>query len=243
MKTKQHIHLSFNRRHALAVLLIFAVLAAGCNGDREEPAPPVKPATGFTFFDLGAESVYSKALRKKLESELGSDAIATRTIIDLSINYQGFLQAHFPDLHDFNLRLNNTTGARVEHNTTKLMYRYPHRNNRPFRNVELMFSNYTQKPLLFIVRTDKQESTILNTLIDKYGEPVIHQWGETQGMSHHWQKGKDILILSQSLNRIGNPEFHIHIYFVNNMNELLSTEKKEALKREQERKRMGREAF
>lgn len=243
MKIKQHTYLSFNQKLSLMAILMVAILAAGCSGDREEPASPIKPASGFTFFDLGAESVYSKALRKKLEAELGSDAIATRTLIDLAINYQGFLKAYFPDLHDFNLRLNNTTGGRVEHNTTKLMYRYPHRNNRPFKNVELMFSNYTRHPLYFKILANKEGSAIITAFKEKYGDPETIDWQARGGTTHYWSKNNELLAVSITNDRFGDPQYLITIYYQENIAQLLETEEAERQKRAEERQKAGKKAF
>lgn len=202
----------------------------------------VQPET-FTFFNIGTNTVLTETLRESLSEKLGSESVAQWSTIDLSMNFRGFLEKYSKELYALNAELNDASGARIEHNTITLTYRYPLKDETIFNYIRLMFSNYTQRPLLFIVRADKQGSTILNTLIEKYGKPVTYKWDSHQGISHHWQKGKDVLILSQSFNRIGHPEFYIHIYYVNNINELLLAEKKEALKQERERKRMGREAF
>ena len=197
----------------------------------------------FTFFDISTDTALTETIRKTLSDQLGSETVAESSPIDLSMNYQGFLQKYSKELSELNYKLNDTTGARIEHNTFTLTYRYPPKDKTLFDYVRLMFSNYSKKPLLFIISAEKEASTILDTLIAKYGEPKINNWDEKQGVSYHWQKGEDILILSQSLNRIGNPEFNIHIYFEHNINELLLTEKREVLKKEQEQRRVDREAF
>ena len=154
-----------------------------------------------------------------------------------------FLSRSEKKLSELNFELNDTSGARIEHNTLTLTYRYPPKDKILFDYVRLMFSNYAKKPLLFIIKAENEGSTILNTLTAKYGEPKINNWDNKEGVSYHWQKGEDVLIFSQSSNRIGNPEFNIHIYFVNNLNELLLTEKEEALKQERDRKQADKNAF
>jgi len=197
----------------------------------------------FTFFDIGTNTLLTEALREALSGKLGDETIVKRSPIDLSMNYRGFLQQYAGQLYDLNIALNDPSGARIEHNATILTYRYPPKDRTAFDFISLMFSNYSHKPLVFVIRAGKESLTILNVLTSKYGEPKIHQWEKHQGKSYHWQKGKDVLILSSTVNRIGHPEFSIHIYFVNNIEELIVTEKKEALKLEQERKQIDREAF
>ena len=107
------------------------------------------PSDSFTFFNLSKQSILSKSVRSDLNQKLGRDATEYRSIIDLDINYYGFLQKYFPSLYELNQNLNSPAGERIEHNTVKLMYRYARKENIPFDYVELVFSNYSQHPLLF----------------------------------------------------------------------------------------------
>jgi hypothetical protein len=243
MKIKYYIYRLGSPKLYAVPLLLLAFFLGGCGGDGDDPAAPIKPSSGFTFFDLGAESVYSKALRKKLETELGSDAISTRTLIDLSINYPDFLKIYFPKLHDFNLRLNNTTGARIEHNTTKLMYRYPHRNNRPFKNVELMFSNFTRNPLYFKILANKEGSAIVTAFEEKYGSPEAIDWQSRGGTTRYWTKENQLLAVSVTKDRFGDQQYLISIYYMENIQRLLDTEEKERQKRAEEKQTAGKKAF
>jgi len=220
---------------ALVVVLVMAIVFMPQKAKKgKEIISSRGDTTSFTFFDIGSNTPITKTVRETLSQKLGSETLAEWSPIDLSMNYGGFLQKYSNGLYELNLRLNDATGARIEHNTITLTYRYPPKDQSLFNYVRLMFSNYNQKPLFFIMQAQKEGPTLLNTLKTKYGEPTVNHWDKQEGVSYHWHKGKDVLIFSQSTNRIGNPEFHIHIYFVDNMNEMLLTEKKEALKKAQE---------
>ena len=65
----------------------------------------------FTFFDLGSNTRFSNTVRSALSDRLGSDAIAYRSQIDLSVNSPEFIQTFFPELHALNLQLNYPPGS------------------------------------------------------------------------------------------------------------------------------------
>ena len=174
---------------------------------------------------------------------MGNDAIANRSLLDLTINYNGFLQEHFPALDALNTQLNPPTRARVDHNITKLMYRYARKKNLPFDYIELVFSNYTQLPLVFKINFKEDEAGIVQTLKTKYGEPRLIDWKTKSGQSMLWQKYSDFLIVSLVPDQFGNPEYQIRIFFVKNIQALLETEAAEKEKQELRRTESGQKAF
>jgi len=197
----------------------------------------------FTFFDLGRHSTLSKSVRNDLKQRLGRHAIEYRSIIDLDINFYGFLNQYFPSLDALNQRLNSPPGERIEHNTVKLMYRYARKENLPFDYVELVFSNYSQHPLLFRINFQKDESNVIETLKTKYGQPLNIDWSDKNGQSMYWEKNKDLLIVSLVPDQFGNPEYQIRIYFVENIKTLLTTEKAEKETAAGQRAKSGKTAF
>ena len=241
-----------NKRNHTSVSILYALVLAlplmtlsGC-GEKKEPATDQKAqgsSESFTFFELGKNSRLSDSVRKNLNKQLGNDAIAKRSLLDLEINYYGFLQAHFPALHALNVQLNPPNRARVDHNITKLMFRYARKKNLPFDYVELIFSNYTRRPLLFKIDFTEDEANVVQTLKSKYGEPRLIKWEDNTGQSMYWQKNEDVFIVSLVPDQFGNPEYQIRIFFVENIQALLDKEMTDREERERRRAKSGQQAF
>jgi hypothetical protein len=236
--------ISKKNRFALAMGLTLLLLLS-C-GEKEEPTThqsAQSPSESFTFFDLGRNSRFSESVRKNLNRQLGNDAIAKRSPLDLEINYYGFLKKHFPSLQALNLQLNPSTARRIEHNITKLMFRYARKKNLPFDYIELLFSNYSRLPLLFKINFKKDEANIVDTLKSKYGDPRLIDWKNKGGQSMYWEKNNDILIVSLVPDQFGNPEYQIRIFFVENIKALLAAENAEKVEQKRERAKSGETAF
>jgi hypothetical protein len=197
----------------------------------------------FTFFDLGVNTRFNNAVRSALSDHLGSDAIAYRSQIDLSVNDPDFLKTFFPELHTLNMQLNYPPRERIEHDTIKLMYRYARKAGVPFTYVELVFSGYSHRPLYFSMNISYEGGNIIDTLYHKYGRPEeIH--GLTPPLKiDFWKKNSDVLLISTKSDRYGNPEYHIMIYYVNSLEELLNIEKEEARQRQDRVKKASEKAF
>ena len=244
--------LHINRVHCIHKFILFglvfslALLFFFSCGEKKEPAENEAaqvPSDSFTFFDLGGQSALSKSVRNDLNQRLGRHAIEHRSIIDLDINFYGFLKKYFPSLYELNQNLNSPPGERIEHNTVKLMYRYARKENVPFDYVELVFSNYSQHPLLFRINFQKDEANIIETLKTKYGEPRLIDWKDENGQSMYWKKNNGVLIVSLVPDQFGNPEYQIRIYFVENIKALLATESAEKEKAGSQRAKSGKTAF
>ncbi len=225
----------------LVVLASLCLMAWGCGG--EEPPAVETTSEGFTFFGLGVESLYTKAVRKRLSGELGSDAIATRTTIDLSPYGTDLLERFFPELNRLNHVLNDAAEARVEHDTVKLMYRYAKQKKRPFTYVELLFSSHQQKPLYFKIDANKEGSGIIDAFREKHGEPRQVDRDDGAGKTLYWKDGKNTLIASITTDRFGEPRYHIMMYFAGNIEALIATERHALRQYEDEREKAGGKAF
>jgi len=231
---------------ALVWAFCLAAITGGCGDDR--PAKSIRPSQqaateSFTFFDLGARSRLTKTVRGALADHLGSDAIERRATIDLDIGPGRFLEKHFKELYRLHRSLNSDIGARVEHPITRLTYRYPDQKNTPFKFVRLVFANETDRPLYFRIVLKKEGSAIVETLRQKYGPPQSIGTDGQDTQILYWEKNGDTLLVAQTPDRFGNPEYHMMIYFVANLKDLLATEKKAAARREKELKQAGKTAF
>lgn len=233
------------RTSPLLLLLALTLLAAvfsSC-GDSAPPPPPAPEPAGFTFFNLGASSVLTDAIRKNLEGQLGPYAIETRSLIDLEVNYRGFLKEHFPALHQLNRRLNSPAGERVDHSTRKLMFRQTRTQKIPFERVFLIFSGYSQTPLLFSIHMSKEGQETLTALTDKYGPPEEIAWGDNGARTLVWREGADVLMVTVSTNVFGEAEYHIMIFYADNLEALIQTEQEALQQRQEQLQQRGVKAF
>jgi hypothetical protein len=195
----------------------------------------LNPEDAFTFFGVGPNTKINKSLRDELRNRLGSDAIETKTTINLEILYPGFIQEYFQHIQQLHKKLNENPRQRSEHNTIKIMFRYIPDRLRPFNYVELLFSNYSQKPLYGKIRAKNDGTEILDLLKTRYGVPEKIDWGKPEEWSFFWKSHGDILIFSNKPDKFGNPEYFLTIYYVNNIEDFIERE-------EQEKKNQGDEA-
>ena len=228
------------------LIIVLIPILISCS-DSQQPDDSTAPAAvmpeSFTVFELGVNSRLTKKVRQQLGNKLGRDAIENRSIMDLEINYKGFLKNYFPGLNQLNRQLNFPPGERVEHNTVKLMYRYALKKNVPFDYVEFVFSNYTKAPILFRINFGDDEAGIIDTLESKYGQPQDVDGKEKNGKSLYWIKNGDFLIISQVPDQFGHPKYQIVIYFVKNLEQLIDTEKKDRKEKSLEKTQSGETAF
>lgn len=226
-------------------LLLFSglVLLVACSGKNSETSSPATSHPSFTFFDLNANSRYSDSIRSNLARKLGSVAIARRNTIDLSIVNDLFLKTYFPHLNELNLSLNWLPRERVEHHSTKLMYRYAQKLGVPFRYVELYFSDYTQQPLFFRILAGPDGAPVLDSIKEKYGPPKEIEDPAGEGRIIYWQKEKDVFLVYAAKDLYGKLQFTFCIYYVANLEQLLTTEKQEREAKADKIKKAGKSAF
>jgi hypothetical protein len=227
------------------IILVLIVVFATCgkkSNDAEKYRADKEPE-GFSFLNVGENTEFSDAVRDSLRKQLGPDAIEKRTPLDLSINFKGFIKRHLPSIYDLNQRLNSPVGERIEHNTIKLTYRYARKKRVPFEYVELVFSNYTKKPLVFHIKSKKEGAGIVDVITKKYGEAKTIDWEMEEGKSLFWTKNRSVLVISIKDDRFGDPEYYTTIYYVPSLENLLHREWQEAKRREEEIKKTGKTAF
>jgi len=227
-------------RAVLCVLLLGVWFSCG-----QETRPPDSPEVpeSFTFFDIGANTRLTDNLRSDLKGKLGNDSISGRNVLNLEINYRGFLREYFPDLDTVNRELNGSAGIRVEHNTVTLMYRHMSRQTTPFDFVELIFDADTRKPLVIRIRSGTDETDILETLKGRYGEPRNMAWGDRGARAYSWSKSKDVLILSAAPNAVGRREFSISMYYINSIEAMVKREKAARRQERQGEENVVKDAF
>jgi len=236
---------------ALGVCIIAILLFLWLSADHRQKTPGETPVSfsvsapeSFTFFDLTAGSRFTDALRSDLRERLGADAYETRTIIDLELHDKGFMAANFPDLDALNRQLNYLPRERVEHDTVQLTYRYARNQNTPFEFVRIMLSGASGAPLYIKIQAKQEGGGVLDAIKEKYGPPSLtRNWADANGKSHFWEKYGDILIISETRNRSGVPQYYFGFYFVNNIKALLEKEQAVRLQRRKDLEKSGQTAF
>ncbi|MEW6259570.1 MAG: hypothetical protein AB1547_06645 [Thermodesulfobacteriota bacterium] len=208
------------------------------------PSPTVTPVPeSFTFFDLGANTRFTNAIRDNLRERLGSDAISYRGTIDLAFFDASVMQAHFPTILDSHRALNTPLGERVEHDIVKLTYRYAWKRESPFKLIDLVFSNVSGLPLYFVIGMTREGSDILAALVEKYGEPQRFPGALERQIIRYWEKNRDMLIVSEKPDRFGNPEYQVYIVFVNSIDQLIAHERESARRKEEKIRKAADKAF
>ena len=197
----------------------------------------------FTFFDVGANTRFSRSVRSDLNNRLGSDAISYRGQIDLSNDTPDFLQKYFPEIQELNLQLNYPPRERIEHNCIKLTYRYAQKVGVPFKYVEISFSGYSGRPLYCNVVVSSDGSDIIAALNQKYGIPHDLPVSAGQEAARFWKKHDDVLLVSTQKDHYGKPEYHIMIYYVNSIQELLNIEHTDARQHQDRIRQAANRAF
>ena len=228
-------------RGAVGLLTLLALVA--CSSEEKIEAPQQAQPDGFTFFDIHQNTLYTKSLRDRLVDTLSSDAIEYRSIINLEIVQEGFLQQYFSRIDELNRRVNYPAGERIEHPTVKLMYRWASRKNLPFSYVELMFSGDTRKPLYVKIESIRDISDIIDSLSEKYGRPVVSQLEQDRGEIRYWENNRDVFLVAKLYRRNERPLYRMMIYFADNLEEFIQVREKKRQAEEEKQKREGRSAF
>jgi hypothetical protein len=234
---------ALTRTSATILILVLLFMLSSCSNNNPQASPKSEEMDGFTFFGLGQNSLLSGQVRDNLEDHLGSEAITARSTIDLSIHSPKFLKDNFPHLYALNSELNWPPNERIEHNITKLMYRYATKNELPFDYVELFFSNFSQKPLFFRIHATSKGDFTVNTLKKKYGPPQQIIKSEKAFQTLFWRKEKDVLTASLVKDRYDRLEYLFCIFYAKNLENLVKREKIERKDQVKKIEDAGKTAF
>jgi hypothetical protein len=234
-----------SRRVALVLSLALAVLGLAACGDGGTPQGAAPPRTGvesFTFLGMGRETELSDRLREELSEKLGNAAVEQRGTVDLETGAPGVLDERLPEIAALHRRLNSPPGERVEHDRTRLMFRYARSREAPFDLVELVFDPQTHRPLFFRMRFKKDDAGMLAALREKHGPPAVDADSD-EGRTLVWRKEGDALLVAIVPDQFGNPVHHVAIYFTENLQRRIAAEQAQAAEKAKEKQRSGKPAF
>jgi hypothetical protein len=218
-----------------------------CSRESEAPADLTVDSgdqtEGFTFLGLGRSSLYSSNLREKLRQRLGHD-VAERTMpLRLAIDPPGFVEQNLPGIARLDKRLNYAAWERIEQNIIRLTYRYAIKKGTPFKRVELVFSQYSDKPLMFYIQSGKSGGEMVATIKEKYGAYSEKPDDKREVTTLYWTRDDDVMAVTIGTDRFGDPEYHIWIFYGANLAELAATEEKKRGVRQQNMDKVGKEVF
>ena len=227
-------------------MALTAVLGA-CRGESDAPADmsavTEAEADGFTFLGLGATTHYSDSLREQLRQRLGHDVAEIKRPLQLAIQPPGFVPRHLPELQRLNQRLNYAPRVRIEHNILRLTYRYAHKKGTPFKQVNLVFSRFTQHPLMFHIQSGKAGDDIVASIKAKYGPHEVVTDDARELETLYWQRESDVLAITIGTDRFGDPKYDIWIFYGANLAALAETEEARRQNQEQNLQEAGKQAF
>lgn len=235
-----------------AAILIAIALSAGiwcisaCDGKKSETSFSQQDPKGFTFFDIGSHTRLTDSVKNILENKLGHSVTERWRNVDLEIHYNGFIKKYFPHLHELNQKLKQEVILKPEENAIKLTYRHTRKKDTPFEYAGLLFSAYTDKPLVFKMKLKNGKSSgVIDIIREKHGQPRVIEWDENiaygkKGRSLCWTYKRDMLILSVTPDRYDQLEYHIVIYYVENIEKELHTKED---RKEKKKNEVVREAF
>jgi hypothetical protein len=211
---------------SVSALLIWLWVSHSSNRSKSNFSISNTSKAGFTFFQLHRDTKLTKSVREELKERLGADAIETKTIIDLIIpaRAEDIFKTYFPELTELNKALNYLPEERVEHDTTRLIFRYARKKGLPFDNVRLLFDNKTQLPLFFSIKAKSDGTELIKKLQTKYGPSQDIDWKLQAGKTLFWKQDDNLLLATLTQNRIGAPEHYLGFYFINNINALINLE-------------------
>ncbi len=214
----------FHKSPTILAILVLLALPYLLSCDKNETSQ--QTPKGFTFLDVGRTTVINGKIKRELEAKLGHSVLERWRTIDLEINYKGFIERHFPDLHRLHRKLKTDVVLETEDNPVRLTYRHTRKKETPFEYVELVYSGHTRKPLMFRIKLKQNRTSVVDVLREKHGTPEETDWDEKvaygkKGRSLHWLNDKDMLIVSLFPDRYGISEHHIAIYYIGNMEEAL----------------------
>ena len=128
---------------AIPFFILFSIfLITGCSENADQKKPEIAKTNfpeSFTFFDLGSNTILSETVIYELSKQIGSYAVEKKGTLDISLSDKIFFKKTFPNLYNLNMELNDEKGARVEHNITNLIFRYPQNEYTPFDSIKLVF--------------------------------------------------------------------------------------------------------
>lgn len=231
------------RLSAVAILFLVLTLTVACSRQDEPSLEAARVPDTFQFMGVGAGTVVTADVRRKLSESLGSASIDNHTPIYLDMKYKGFVKAHYPELYALDRRLNINDVVRKEYPATRLMFRHTQKAGSMFDQVELVYENQSQTPLLFKVVAKGEIRSVIEGLTAKYGSPEKINLKAGDGWSLRWGRQGDVFVVTRFEGVYQNPEYHMLIVYRNRIEAMLKRLDDAEQQRRATGKASGKEVF
>lgn len=173
---------------------------------------------GFSFLELGADSIFTRKTRNMLADRLGPDRMEAWTPIDLVGADVRFFSELFPEMVRMNRVMKFADGTLAGKKTLKVTYRYARNKELPFHMIRLAFLENTKRPLFFRAKLKGEGTVFPGLLAEKYGKPALF---EGDGAEYrYWNSEEELLVVARRKDRYGKDEYHIAIYFLDSVRAL-----------------------
>ena len=113
----------------------------------------------------------------------------------------------------------------------------------PFRQIELVFSNKTGRPLYFIIKPTEDFSDSIATLTSKYGAPREVAAEDRALPVRIWERGGDYLVATSFRRRNGRLSQDLRIYFMDSLKQLTASEEQARRSQDRSTRKAGERAF
>ena len=223
MRTR-HVMLSDRLRHLrwLSLSCLIGFVLCGCGREESGPSQASRVPESFQFMDIGANTVIDSGVRERLRQVLGSDAVDRSATIDLELKYKGFLREYYPELAEWNRRLNVNDVVRREYPATKLTFRNTRAQKTVFDYVELIYDHGSGCPLLIKMIVKEEIPELIKSVKETYGPPQEIPLSGGKSWSLSWRKNKDWFVIARILGRYDLPEHHMMIVYTHRLEQVLA---------------------
>ena len=204
---------------AVVALLIMIVFMNRPRIDIPETSEKIIPG-GIFFAEIGENSVLSREKLKSLRDKFGNNVIESWSPLKINDFPESFYKKFFPDFLEYSTALESREiKEKSGKNSIKIKYPYVEKNSDLYNEIDLTFSGFQKKPMIFRIK-GKKISEITENLNKRFSSP------ETVSLNNKkyniWKKENSILISTIEKDRFETPYIQITIFYISNLKTFFS---------------------
>lgn len=175
---------------------------------------------GIVFADISEESLLNQSLINRLEENFGNDVLESWSPIVFNDFTDNFYNRFYPKLSKFKKSLESKSLKEASgEKSIKIRYPYSYKKSRYFREIELTFSGFNKRPMIFRIKGYNPKEIIEN-LNTRFKEPKEIKVDNIDYKV--WKKDTSVLIGILKKDRINEAYLEITIYYLKNINDFFS---------------------